>query len=42
MGAYRSQPLVEKVSNDGGGNGVKYGVSEMQGWRVTMEVRLCM
>jgi len=37
MGAYRSQPLVEKTSSDGGGNGVIYGVSEMQGWRVTME-----
>ncbi|XP_065062331.1 uncharacterized protein LOC135689136 [Rhopilema esculentum] len=37
MGAYRSVPLVEKASNDGEGNGVAYGVSEMQGWRVTME-----
>ena len=40
MGAYRSVPLVDKASNDGEGNGVVYGVSEMQGWRVTMEVSL--
>eukprot|EP00112_Aurelia_sp_Birch-Aquarium-sp1_P009285 Seg205.16 transcript_id=Seg205.16/GoldUCD/mRNA.D3Y31 product="Protein phosphatase 1G" protein_id=Seg205.16/GoldUCD/D3Y31 len=37
MGAYRSQPLIEKTSNDGEGNGLIYGVSEMQGWRVSME-----
>ena len=38
MGAYRSKPLTDKTSNTGEGNGVHYGVSEMQGWRVTMEV----
>lgn len=40
MGAYRSQPLIEKTSNDGEGNGLIYGVSEMQGWRVSMEVAM--
>ena len=43
MGAYLSQPNTEKHSEDGEGPanlGIRYGVSEMQGWRMHMEVRL--
>jgi hypothetical protein len=42
MGAYLSQPNTEKHSEDGEGPanlGIRYGVSEMQGWRMHMEVR---
>jgi len=40
MGAYLSQPNTEKHSEDGEGPGsLRYGVSEMQGWRMHMEVR---
>ena len=39
MGAYLSQPNTEKHSEDGEGPGnLRYGVSEMQGWRMHMEV----
>ena len=39
MGAYLSQPNTEKHSEDGDGpGGLRYGVSEMQGWRMHMEV----
>eukprot|EP00802_Teleaulax_amphioxeia_P016680 Tamp_16804.p1 GENE.Tamp_16804~~Tamp_16804.p1 ORF type:complete len:408 (-),score=90.36 Tamp_16804:212-1372(-) len=38
MGAYLSQPNTEKHSEDGEGPGsLRYGVSEMQGWRMHME-----
>ena len=38
MGAYLSQPNTEKHSEDGEGPGaMRYGVSEMQGWRMHME-----
>lgn len=38
MGAYLSQPNTEKHSEDGEGPGaIRYGVSEMQGWRMHME-----
>jgi hypothetical protein len=38
MGAYLSQPNTEKHSEDGEGlGGIRYGVSEMQGWRMHME-----
>ena len=40
MGAYLAKPKTEKIS-EGKTNGVlSYGVSCMQGWRVSMEVRL--
>ncbi len=39
MGAYLSAPVTTKKSEDGTGNGMRYGVSAMQGWRVNMEVR---
>jgi len=42
MGAYLSQPNTDKHSEDGEGpGGLQYGVSEMQGWRMHMEVRVC-
>ena len=38
MGAYMSQPNTEKSSEDGEGpGGIRYGVSDMQGWRMHME-----
>jgi len=37
MGIYLSSPDTRKNSNDGKGNGVKFGTSSMQGWRVNME-----
>lgn len=38
MGAYLSQPNITKGSSDGGGSNLSYGISAMQGWRVSMEV----
>ena len=40
MGAYLSEPNVEKISEDGGSERLSYGVSAMQGWRVAMEVSM--
>lgn len=38
MGAYLSSPVTEKTSlDDKGVNGISYGLSEMQGWRRSME-----
>lgn len=37
MGIYLSSPDTKKHSLDGEGNGVKYGASSMQGWRLNME-----
>ena len=37
MGIYLSSPDLRKHSSNGSGNGFKYGVSEMQGWRIAME-----
>jgi hypothetical protein len=39
MGSYLDKPITEKETHDGEGNGLSFGVSAMQGWRVTMEVR---
>jgi len=38
MGAYMTKPTTTKESEDGSGNGLKYGGSSMQGWRVSQEV----
>lgn len=38
MGAYLSQPNITKGSSDGGNSNLSYGISAMQGWRVSMEV----
>lgn len=40
MGAYLSQPNTTKTSSDGGNGNLSYGFSAMQGWRVSMEVKL--
>jgi len=37
MGIYLSSPDCRKHSFDGQGNGVRYGASSMQGWRLNME-----
>ncbi|WBW75465.1 serine/threonine protein phosphatase PP2C catalytic subunit Ptc2 [Schizosaccharomyces osmophilus] len=41
MGQTLSEPVVEKHSNSGGDNYVQYGVSHMQGWRISMEDAHC-
>jgi hypothetical protein len=40
MGAYLSEPIVEKISCDEKSNEQKlsYGARSMQGWRVSQEV----
>lgn len=37
MGAYLSEPVTEKVSNDEANNKLECGASSMQGWRVNQE-----
>jgi hypothetical protein len=37
MGVYLSTPKTEKLSEDGGNDKLKFGLSSMQGWRATME-----
>ncbi|KAM8837584.1 protein phosphatase 1bb isoform 1-T1 [Spinachia spinachia] len=37
MGAFLDKPKTEKHSAHGDGNGLRYGLSSMQGWRVEME-----
>lgn len=37
MGSYLDKPVTEKHSDSGSGNGVRWGVSCMQGWRTGME-----
>lgn len=37
MGAFLDKPQVDKKVLSGSGNGVKYAVSSMQGWRIDME-----
>ena len=39
MGAYLSEPVTEKISRDESYDHVTWGVSGMQGWRMSMEVR---
>uniref|UniRef100_A0A1I7XK28 PPM-type phosphatase domain-containing protein n=1 Tax=Heterorhabditis bacteriophora TaxID=37862 RepID=A0A1I7XK28_HETBA len=40
MGAYLNKPITEKESESGEGNGLKYGATSMQGWRVNQEIKL--
>lgn len=42
MGAYLAKPKTEKISEGNDNGKVSYGVSCMQGWRVTMEVKFYM
>lgn len=37
MGAFLDKPRMEKHSSTGEGNGLRFGLSSMQGWRVEME-----
>ncbi|ESO92097.1 hypothetical protein LOTGIDRAFT_180731 [Lottia gigantea] len=37
MGAYLTQPVTDKVSEDKAFKGMTYGASSMQGWRITQE-----
>ncbi|CAJ0940428.1 unnamed protein product [Ranitomeya imitator] len=37
MGAFLDKPKMEKHNAQGHGNGLRYGLSSMQGWRVEME-----
>jgi len=37
MGAFLAKPKTEKSTDKGEGNGLKYGLCSMQGWRVDME-----
>ncbi len=41
MGAFLDKPKTEKHNETGGGNGVYYGLSSMQGWRLEMEDAHC-
>lgn len=38
MGAYLSEPVLEKHSSDQDGEYLAFGASSMQGWRVSQEV----
>ena len=38
MGSFLDKPITDKHVDDVEGNGLRCGASEMQGWRVTMEV----
>lgn len=37
MGAFLDKPKTDKHNENGEGNGLRYGLSSMQGWRVEME-----
>ncbi|CAH1965597.1 unnamed protein product [Acanthoscelides obtectus] len=37
MGAFLEKPKTDKFQDSGEGNGIRYGVASMQGWRVEME-----
>ena len=41
MGAFLDKPKTEKHTEQGGGNGLRYGLSSMQGWRIEMEDAHC-
>ena len=41
MGAFLDKPKTDKHNECGEGNGLRYGLSSMQGWRVEMEDAHC-
>lgn len=41
MGALLATPITEKFNESGEGNNLRYGLSSMQGWRVSMEDAHC-
>ena len=42
MGAYLSEPVVDKVSENEDSPHLAVGASSMQGWRVSQEVSTCL
>jgi len=41
MGSFLDKPKTEKHTEKGSGNGLRFGVSSMQGWRIEMEDAHC-
>lgn len=41
MGAFLDKPKTDKEVSKGDGNGLRYGLSSMQGWRIEMEDAHC-
>ncbi|XP_054154323.1 protein phosphatase 1B-like [Oppia nitens] len=41
MGAFLDKPKTEKHTEEGNGNGLRFGLSSMQGWRIEMEDAHC-
>jgi protein phosphatase 1B len=41
MGSFLDKPRTEKQTEEGEGNGLRFGLSSMQGWRIKMEDRHC-
>lgn len=41
MGALLDTPRTEKFNESGEGNNLRYGLSSMQGWRISMEDAHC-
>ncbi|VEL25520.1 unnamed protein product, partial [Protopolystoma xenopodis] len=41
MGALLDTPQTEKYNETGSGNGLRYGIGSMQGWRISMEDAHC-
>jgi len=41
MGAFLDKPKTDKEVSKGSGNGLVYGLSSMQGWRIEMEDAHC-
>ncbi|CAG2099991.1 unnamed protein product [Medioppia subpectinata] len=41
MGAFLDKPKTEKHTEEGFGNGLRFGLSSMQGWRIEMEDAHC-
>lgn len=37
MGAFLDKPKTDKHNEYGNGNGLRYGIASMQGWRLEME-----
>ena len=37
MGVFLDKPKIEKETSNGEGNGLRFGLSAMQGWRTKME-----
>lgn len=42
MGAYKSKPNTEELSEEGHNDYISFGASSMQGWRMDQEVNICL